>query len=554
MRFNVPSQQPTGFRRLAQYLSGRSREQSTDRVAWIEGRNLHSTDPDVAGRAMEGAAAQSRRCKQPAYHFVLSFDPQDDAAGRLDDQKTREIADETIRRMGLQEHQALVYAHQDKAHRHVHFLVNRVHPETGKAYSRHKDGQRLHSLGRRIARERGLNVAREAERERGRERDRERDRARVDLDGPSHERGSDGPERGRLPEGEHWQARREGREAEPRFPEHEVTKLREELRPAFNNARSWDDVSRELRERGLFLVPRGQGLVVSDGERSVKLSDLGKKARQKRFEQRFGERYASFAAREARRLNEKAAANRRAGTVAERAERKPIELLDEADRDYLDARAMARAYRKLGRQVRSRAQRRGTVRHKRNQNRQSAHKRQRDLYRALAANYRAPRKAYTRLRRLERQHGAAQAAAIVRQHPGILGRGPSRTQQQRRGTPLSVHLLLRRKQQWHKIRDRMRRRSRELQAARQRLERARRDYRMVARVAGTPDAVRTLMRAKVRTRARALDRVSERMVRESRIADRRKAVLMRAVRGYKRERERERERRRRRDRGRDRSR
>jgi len=556
MRFKVPNQQPTGFRRLAHYLAGRSRETTPGRVEWMEARNLQSRDPDVASRAMAGTAAQSRRCKQPAYHFVLSFDPNDDATGRLDDGKTREIADETIRRMGLQEHQALIYAHRDKRHRHIHFLVNRVHPETGRAYSRHNDGQRLHGLGRRIARERGLNVAREPERARDRQRvdnfDRLPSGTRVDdLDGPpdAQQEREEAP-RGRVPEGDHWQARREGREPEPRFPQHEITKLRQELRPAFNNARSWDDISTELAERGLFLMPKGQGLVVSDGERTMKLSDLGKNARLKRFEQRFGERYVSFAAREARRLHATEDRNPHE-TVAERANRKPTALLDEADKDCLRAKALERAYRRTGRQARHRAKHRSQLSRRHARDRQRKQDTQAQLYRALQSTYRSPRTAHKRWRRLEKTHGREEAAQLVRQYPAILGqrRSASGTGQQLRSTPMQVHILLDRRRQWHYIRDRLHRTRRELERARERFERARRDYRMVARFAGTPDAVRNLMRAKLRARARALERVSERMVREAKIADRRKAVLMRAVRGYKRHRERER--RRNRGRGRD---
>ncbi len=46
----------------------------------------------------------------------------------------REIAGEAIERMGLTEHQMMIYAHKDTKHPHMHFLINRVHPQTGKAF------------------------------------------------------------------------------------------------------------------------------------------------------------------------------------------------------------------------------------------------------------------------------------------------------------------------------------------------------------------------------------------------------------------------------------
>jgi Relaxase/Mobilisation nuclease domain len=35
--------------------------------------------------------------------------------------------------LGLEEHQAIILEHTDEPHEHVHIVVNRVHPETGKA-------------------------------------------------------------------------------------------------------------------------------------------------------------------------------------------------------------------------------------------------------------------------------------------------------------------------------------------------------------------------------------------------------------------------------------
>src|SRR5699024_12371386 len=44
------------------------------------------------------------------------------------------VAEGYLGHMGLEEHQALVVAHNDTAHPHVHIAVNRVHPERGKAW------------------------------------------------------------------------------------------------------------------------------------------------------------------------------------------------------------------------------------------------------------------------------------------------------------------------------------------------------------------------------------------------------------------------------------
>jgi hypothetical protein len=43
-------------------------------------------------------------------------------------------ADSYLKHMGLDEHQAVYAAHNDTEHAHVHIIVNRVHPETGKVH------------------------------------------------------------------------------------------------------------------------------------------------------------------------------------------------------------------------------------------------------------------------------------------------------------------------------------------------------------------------------------------------------------------------------------
>ena len=123
------------FRALATYLAaGRSGEE-WDRVAWSAGRNLPTDDPELAAKFMRATAAQSDRVEKPVYHIALSFDPSD----AVDRATMERVADRVLERLGLTEHQAVIVAHRDREHAHVHILVNRVHPETGLAWERWKD-------------------------------------------------------------------------------------------------------------------------------------------------------------------------------------------------------------------------------------------------------------------------------------------------------------------------------------------------------------------------------------------------------------------------------
>jgi hypothetical protein len=123
------------FRGLAAYLAtGRDRE-SPERMAWSTSRNLPTNEPELAATFMRATATRSDRIEKPVYHVVLSFDPHD----RVDRAAMERVADRILDRLGLAEHQAVIVAHGDRKHPHVHIFVNRVHPETGRAWERWKD-------------------------------------------------------------------------------------------------------------------------------------------------------------------------------------------------------------------------------------------------------------------------------------------------------------------------------------------------------------------------------------------------------------------------------
>src|SRR5690606_27220028 len=44
----------------------------------------------------------------------------------------RETAASAIKALGLEEHEALIVAHRDKDHPHVHIVANTIHPYTGR--------------------------------------------------------------------------------------------------------------------------------------------------------------------------------------------------------------------------------------------------------------------------------------------------------------------------------------------------------------------------------------------------------------------------------------
>lgn len=265
----------SGFRGVVNYLMlGKRDEENPARVAWAETRNLLTDDPDRAPAHMRATAAQSQRCKKPVYHFVISWREDENPTADL----MRLIGDNTLSDLGLTDHQALLIAHNDTDHRHLHIVVNRVHPETSKAWATSKDWERLEvSLGRQAMEHDLLFVP-------GRFNTRQ---------------GDDRPRRVR--DGEHQQARKEKRPTpNGKWSDTDIKQWREALGADFDTARSWDQLSAKLAGHGLRLERKGQGLIIANDDGHMKLSDLGKEIRLGKLQSLYAEKFSDFSERAAR--------------------------------------------------------------------------------------------------------------------------------------------------------------------------------------------------------------------------------------------------------------
>jgi hypothetical protein len=138
----IPKIEPRGksFAGLATYLTHDPKEKTDDRVAWTHTLNLaHDHVPSAVdemlwtARAAEllkqeaGIRAGGRSTENPVKHFSLNWSPEDNPTR----EHMIETAEDFLRHMKWHEHQALLVAHDDKEHAHVHVMLNAVHPETG---------------------------------------------------------------------------------------------------------------------------------------------------------------------------------------------------------------------------------------------------------------------------------------------------------------------------------------------------------------------------------------------------------------------------------------
>jgi hypothetical protein len=133
------------FKGLSAYLMGDVRQKgeavsaSADRVGWAQTYNLADAPPDQAWRLMAATAMSADALKEAAglkkgkpvkntvYHFSLNFNPKDDPHEDVQ----RIAVEEALAALGLEGHQALAVQHRDKAHTHIHVMVNLIDPENG---------------------------------------------------------------------------------------------------------------------------------------------------------------------------------------------------------------------------------------------------------------------------------------------------------------------------------------------------------------------------------------------------------------------------------------
>ena len=145
--------------------AGEALRLSDERVAWTETRNTAHDDAHEAFAEMlvtardqdhlkleSGVRLSGRSCEEPVMTISLAWHPSE----KPDKEQMEGAADSYLRHMGWDEHQAVYVAHNDTAHPHLHIILNRIHPETGKV------------LDDAFSKNRSQEWARDYEREHGR--------------------------------------------------------------------------------------------------------------------------------------------------------------------------------------------------------------------------------------------------------------------------------------------------------------------------------------------------------------------------------------------------
>ncbi len=128
---------------------------TSERVAWSETGNLHTDDIKKAAIVMAwtdqnsdslkrefGISSAGRKTEAGAvYHYSLSWSTDETPS----QEHQREQALETLKRLGLLEHQYYMVAHNETEHSHVHIVANLTHPQSGKRHTPSFDKRELQS-------------------------------------------------------------------------------------------------------------------------------------------------------------------------------------------------------------------------------------------------------------------------------------------------------------------------------------------------------------------------------------------------------------------------
>jgi hypothetical protein len=112
----------------------------TSRVAWYSGTGfgfpIDSEERlEIARRLMEWAAqtqaSKTKKCKDDCLHLVLSWEPGENPTR----EEMEAAAKSALAFRGMAEARAIFVAHTDTDHVHLHAVISRIDPQTGRAYS-----------------------------------------------------------------------------------------------------------------------------------------------------------------------------------------------------------------------------------------------------------------------------------------------------------------------------------------------------------------------------------------------------------------------------------
>lgn len=149
-----------GFGQLVDYVGRKRISPSTEIISIspeeiqrvLSGEVLCETNCfslETAASEMNLTASQNRHCKDAVYHFILSWQGDEDPSPDAVFSSVRY----SLKQLGMEEHQYVAAIHRDTDNIHCHVSANRVHPETFTAQNMWNDADTLQKCCRVLERE-----------------------------------------------------------------------------------------------------------------------------------------------------------------------------------------------------------------------------------------------------------------------------------------------------------------------------------------------------------------------------------------------------------------
>lgn len=241
------SQGKSDFAGLVNYITDKQSKEHRLGAVRLTNCEAHSVR-DAISEVLATQFANTRAKSDKTYHLIVSFR----AGEQVEAETLAAIEDRICEGLGFGEHQRISAVHNDTDNLHIHIAINKIHPTRNTIHEPYYPHQTLAELCEAMERDYGLQRDNHMPRRRGAEAraaDMERHAGIESLIG--------------------W--------------------IKRECLDELKAAQSWGELHRVMRDNGLELRGRGNGLVVMAGDDvMVKASTLGRDFSKSKLEARFG--------------------------------------------------------------------------------------------------------------------------------------------------------------------------------------------------------------------------------------------------------------------------
>ncbi|MCG7988211.1 MAG: relaxase/mobilization nuclease domain-containing protein [Candidatus Thiodiazotropha weberae] len=203
---------------------------------------------DAISEVLATQFANTRAKSDKTYHLIISFR----AGEQINASTLAAIEDHICKGLGFGEHQRISAVHHDTDNLHIHIAINKIHPIRNTIHEPYYPHHKLAELSQHIERDYGLQQDNHTPRRRGAE--------------------------SRASDMEHHAG-----------VESLIGWIKRECLDDIKEAQSWEELHQVMRDNGLELRTRGNGLIVAANDGTmIKASTLGRNFSKPKLEARFG--------------------------------------------------------------------------------------------------------------------------------------------------------------------------------------------------------------------------------------------------------------------------